>query len=116
MAYFWHAAKIAAPNRRRQVSCQLLHIVCPQVRRKIALLSRKHVKMSRPEFPMATNQQATGSVDDSSNRMSFLLRAVGFAFLALGFALIHFVPNHMLTGAVRWFALALLGVAGLRKR
>src|SRR5207302_7616003 len=33
-----------------------------------------------------------------------------------GFALIHFVPNHMVTAAIRWSALALLGVAGLRRR
>ena len=116
MAYFWHAAKIAAPHRQRQVSRKLLHILCSQVRRKIALLSCKHVKMSRPEFPMETNQQATGSADDSSNRISFLLRAVGFVFLVMGFALIHFVPNHMVTAAIRWSALALLGVAGLRRR
>jgi len=72
--------------------------------------------MSRPEFPMETNQQATGSVDDSSNSITFLLQAVGFAALALGFALIHFVPNHMVTAAVRWIALLSLAVAGIRKR
>jgi len=72
--------------------------------------------MSRPEFPMETNQPAPRSVDNSTNRISFLLQAIGFAVLALGFALIHFVPNHMPTAAVRWIALLSLAVAGIRKR
>src|SRR5712671_2140947 len=40
----------------------------------------------------------------------------GFAPLTLGFSLIHFVPGHVATAAVRWLALLSLAVAGVRKR
>jgi len=43
-------------------------------------------------------------------------RSPAFALLSLGFSLIHFVPGHVATAAIRWIALLSLAVAGVRKR
>jgi len=58
---------------------------------------------------MPTNARTT-------DRSAALLQVAGFALLTLGFSLIHFVPGHVATAAVRWIGLLSLAVAGVRKR
>ena len=58
---------------------------------------------------MTTNARTT-------DRSAALLQISGFALLTLGFFLIHFVPNHSETAAIRWIALTSLAAAGIRKR
>src|SRR5262245_12993168 len=46
----------------------------------------------------------------------FGAQLTGFALLALGFVLIHFLPGHLIPAIVRWAALLILGIVGIRKR
>jgi proton glutamate symport protein len=115
MRDFWHTSKIAAPQSARQVRTDAFS-QRQNKPKKIALIPVGHVKMSRPEFPMEPNQQSTKLGAQSGNRTTVLLQVAGFTLLALGFALLHFAPIRSATASIRWVALVLLGVAGLRKR
>jgi len=65
---------------------------------------------------MEPDQQSTKPTTQAGNRTTIFLQIAGFTFLALGFALLHFVPVRSATASIRWLALALLSIAGLRKR
>ena len=65
---------------------------------------------------MEPDQQSTTPAARTGNRTTVLLQIAGFTLLAFGFLLLHFVASRSATASVRWFALALLCIAGLRKR
>src|SRR5882724_2765210 len=51
-----------------------------------------------------------------ARRAPLIAQLAGFALLGLGFALIHFLPGHLIAELVRWAALLLLGFVGIRRR
>jgi len=63
---------------------------------------------------MKTNKNQ--SVKEPAPSKTTVAQLAGFILLGLGFLLIHFLPGHIIALCVRWAALLLLALVGVRKR